>query len=157
MSDQNTGEMCIYKDLIKKTGHNTRPKSLDIYFSNELGCFAQEVLKRMPTGTNTMLLIPKLNAPSNKTVTHGRLSCGIKPQKSEVYCTRFIIGGNLIDSEYDIFTPTAQLITDKLLLISTVSTINEKKMTMVVKDLILIHTCLIIRIRDYMSLIPKNN
>ena len=67
--------------------------------------------------------------PNNKHVTYGRIVCDITPDKQEKHRTRLTVGGDRIFYNYDISTPTVELITVKLLLNSVVSTPNAKFMT----------------------------
>jgi hypothetical protein len=61
---------------------------------------------------------------SPQTQTHHiRLHClQCPPQKDEIYRTQLTVGGNLIDFPGNKSTPTADLLTAKLLLNSTIST-----------------------------------
>ena len=52
----------------------------------------------------------------------------IRPQKAETHCTRLTVGGNLIHFPSDVTTPTADLITAKLIFNSLLSTKNVKFM-----------------------------
>ena len=63
--------------------------------------------------------------------------CAIRPQKKETHRTRMTIGRNLLDYEGNTKTPTADLITMKLLLNSVLSTPGAKFMTFDVKNLCL--------------------
>ena len=52
----------------------------------------------------------------------------IRPQKAETHCTRLIVGGNLIHFPGDVTTPTADIITSKLIFNSALSTKNARFM-----------------------------
>ena len=82
----------------------------------------------MPSGTNTTFFIPNDKVPSGITVTYGRIVAEIRPQKAETHRTRLIVGGNSIHFPGDVTTPTADLITAKLVFNSVLSTKNEKFM-----------------------------
>ena len=69
----------------------------------------------MPSGTNTIFFISKDKAPAGTTVTYGRVLAKIRTQKAETHRNRIIVGGNLIDFPGDITTPTADIITAKLI------------------------------------------
>jgi hypothetical protein len=60
--------------------------------------------------------------PTHKRATYGRICCNYRPQKDEPHCTRLTVGGDRITYEGDKSTPTANLVTAKLLIISTIST-----------------------------------
>ena len=68
-----------------------------------------------------------------KNITYARIACNRRPQKEEVNCTRIVVGGNLINCPFDCGTPTADLITVKLLLNSVISTPHARWMTLGIK------------------------
>ena len=80
----------------------------------------------MPYGTNTIFFIPKGKVPAGRKVTYGIIVAEIKPQKAETCRTILTVGGNLINFPGDIKTPTAYLITAKLIFNSLLSTKNAK-------------------------------
>ena len=82
----------------------------------------------MPSETSTIFFIPKDKVTSGRTVTYGRIVAEIRPQKAETHRTRLNLGGNLIHFPGDVTTPTANLITAKLILNSVLSTKNAKFM-----------------------------
>ena len=69
-----------------------------------------------------------------KDITYGRIVCTHRSEKKDPYCTRITMGGNLINYPDDCGTPTADLLTVKLLLNSIISTPNGKFMTIDIKD-----------------------
>ena len=97
-------------------------------FANEIGRLAQGVRTRMPSGINTIFFIPKEKVPSGRTVTYGRIVAEKRPQKEETHQTKLTVGLNLINFPGDVTTPTADLITAKLIFYSVLSTKNEKFM-----------------------------
>ena len=97
-------------------------------FANEIGRLAQVLGTRMPSGTNTIFFIPRDKLPAGRTVTYGIIVAKIRPQKVETHCTRLTVGGNLINFPGDVTTPTAYLITAKLIFNSVLSTKNDKFM-----------------------------
>ena len=67
--------------------------------------------------------------------TYGRIVCTYRAEKKSPYPTRIIMGGNLINYPDDCGTPTADLLTIKLLVLnSVISTDNAKFMTIDIKD-----------------------
>ena len=82
----------------------------------------------MPSGKNTIFFIPKEKVTAGRTVTYGRVVAEIRPQKAETHCTRPTVGGNLINLPGDVTTPISDLITDKLIFNSLLSTKNAKFM-----------------------------
>ena len=81
-------------------------------FANELGRLAQVI--RDIKGTDTIDFIPFSSVPKVDTVTYSRIVCTFLPQKDEQHRTRLTAGGGLIVCLYDLSTPTASLITNKL-------------------------------------------
>jgi hypothetical protein len=68
-------------------------------------------------------------------MTYGLITTLIRPEKlDEQNRTRLVAGGNRVHYPGDAGTPTADLITVKLLLNSIISTPNAKFMTMDIKD-----------------------
>ncbi len=63
-----------------------------------------------------------MQVPKHKRATYGCIVCNVRPQKDEIYCTQLTVGGNLIDFPGNKSTPTADLLTAKLLIKSTIST-----------------------------------
>ena len=82
----------------------------------------------MSSGTNTIFFIPKGKVPAGRTLTYGIIVAKIRPQKAETHRTRLTLGGNLINFLDDVTTPTADLITAKLIFNSILSTKNAKLM-----------------------------
>ena len=82
----------------------------------------------MPSGTNTIFFIPKVKLISGRTVTYGIIVDKIRPQKAETHRTRLTVGGNLTNFPGDVTTPTADIITAKLIFNSVLSTKNVKFM-----------------------------
>ena len=81
--------------------------------------------------TNTFIFIYKNEAPTDiwKDVTYGRICANYRPEKTDPYRIRLSVGGNLIKFPGDCGTPTADMITVKLLLNSTILTKGSKFMT----------------------------
>ena len=84
-------------------------------------------------GTNTTFFIHKHQVPANrqKDVTRGRIVCTVRPEKTR---TRDFVMGNLINHPGDNGTPTADLLTVKMLLNSVISTPGAKFMTIDVSN-----------------------
>jgi hypothetical protein len=130
--DDETGEMLEYRHLIK------RPKYKAIWhnsFGNEIGRLAQGMPGRVQ-GTNTIFFIDKKDVPQDrwKDVTYGRMVCDYRPEKDDPYRTRLTVGGDKINYPHDCGTPTADLLTIKLLLNSVVSTPGARFMTIDIKN-----------------------
>ena len=121
--DPVTGNSLEYRDLIKNEKTRT---TWNTSFANELGRLANGLKNRIK-GTNIIKFIPKAkNLPSGKTVTYGRIVVDYRPQKSEQNRTRLTVGGNRIQYNGIVRTPTADLVTVKLLFNSILSTPRAK-------------------------------
>ncbi len=89
------------------------------------------------TGTNTIFFIKKAQVPKEraKDVTYDLITTLIRPEKiDERNRTRLVAGGDRVHYPGDAGTPTADLLTVKLLLNSVISTENARFMTMDIKD-----------------------
>ncbi len=86
--------------------------------------------------TETIFFISKTDTPHNRrgNVTYGRIVCVYREGKKDKYHTRITMGGNLINYPGNCGTPTADLLTVKLLLNSIISTPNAKFMSIDIKD-----------------------
>ncbi len=69
-----------------------------------------------------MLLHSKFAHPYQQKATYGQIVCNFFPQKKEQNRTRLTVGGDQIDNPGNKSTPTANLMTAKLLINSTIST-----------------------------------
>ena len=130
--DAETGELLEYRHLIK---HPKYKDDRGHSFGNEVGRLAQGMPGRN-TGTNTIEFIHKSEIPPDrwKDVAYSRIVCNVRPQKEEVNRTRLTFGGNNLSVPTDGGTPTADLLTVKLLLNSVISTAGAKFMTLDLKD-----------------------
>ena len=86
--------------------------------------------------TNTMSFIRRDQVPWDrvKDFTYGLITTLIRLEKEEIYRTRLVAGGDRVNYPGDAGTPTADLLTIKLLLNSIISTPGAKFMTMDIKD-----------------------
>ena len=89
-------------------------------------------------GTNTLFSIDKEKIPRDirKDVTYGRVFCGVREGKAEKNRTRLTVGGDRINYTGNIGTPTACLLTVKLLVKSVISTARAEFMTLDIKKFI---------------------
>ena len=67
-------------------------------------------------------------------MTCGRILVDYRQDKTNPYCTRITVGGDTVNYLVNFGTPTVELTTEKILLNSIVSTLNEKFMTIDIKD-----------------------
>ena len=130
--DDETGELLEYRHLIQRPKYK---KDWGFSFGNEIGRLAQGMPGRN-TGTNTIFFILKSEIPQErwKDVAYSRIVCNVRPQKAEVNRTRLTYGGSNLDVDIDCGTPTANLLTVKLLLNSVISTPGAKFMAIDIKD-----------------------
>lgn len=98
-------------------------------FTNELARLANGLPYSNIKGTNTITFVSKSTIPTKNRITYGRIVVDVKPHKVEKYRTRLTVGGNLLTYDHDTFTPTADLVTIKALINSTISTPNARFIT----------------------------
>ena len=123
--DDETGDLLEYRHLIK------HPK----YKATWSKSFGTEI-RRLATTTETIFFVKRKDIPEDrqKDVTYGRICCNYREQKKDAYRTRITMGGNLINYPGDCGTPTADLLTVKLLFNSVISTPQAKFMCIDIKD-----------------------
>ncbi len=127
------GELLEYHHLIS---NQTTRATWQHSYGNEIGHLAQGMPGRN-TCTNTIVFIKKNQVPQNraKDVTYGLTTCLIRPEKiEEPNHTKLVAGGDRIYYPGNAGTPTADLLTVKLLINSTISTPNANYMTMDMRD-----------------------
>lgn len=130
VTEDATGRQMEYRELIRN------PVTREAWThssANEFGRLAQG-LKRGIQGTDTIRFIRKAQVPPDRKPTYARFVCDIRPQKAEVNRTRLTVGGNLINYPGDTSTKTADLITAKMLLNSTISTPGARCVCVDVKN-----------------------
>ncbi len=127
--DGETGNLLEYRHLLK------HPKYKDIWSK----LFGTEI-QRLATTTKTIAFMSKDMIPQNRCndITYGRIVCNYRSKKKDPYCTRITMGGNLINYPDDCGTPTANLLTVKIMFNSVISMPNAKFMTIDIKDFYLI-------------------
>jgi hypothetical protein len=122
-------ELLEYRHLIA----NPKTKAVRAHlYGNKLSRLAQG-MPGQNTGTNTIIFILCNQVPCNRTknVTYGLIACLIQPEKvEEPNRTRLIVGGDRVHYHGNAGTPTADLLTVKLLINSIISTMGAKFMTM---------------------------
>ena len=123
--DDETGDLLEYRHLMK------HPKYKDVWTKS----FGKEI-RRLATTTETIFFIKKDEIPQERRgdETYARIVCVYRDGKKDKYRTRITMGGNLVNYPGDCGTPTADLLTVKLLLNSVISTPNSKFMTLDLKD-----------------------
>ena len=107
--DPDSGKMLEYRHLIR---HPTLKNTWLRAGANEFGRLAQGI--RDIPGTDTITFIHKTDVPANKRPTYARFVADIRPQKAEQHRVRMTIGGNLIEYDGDVSSPTGSLTTYKM-------------------------------------------
>eukprot|EP00804_Cyclotella_cryptica_P014586 CCRYP_020641-RA/>CCRYP_020641-RA protein AED:0.25 eAED:0.25 QI:0/0/0/1/1/1/3/0/614 len=104
-------------------------------YGKELGRLAQGIPGTVK-GTNTIVFIAYNEIPPQrcKDVTYGRIVANYRPEKEDPYRIRLTVGGNRITYPGDCGTPTADMLTTKILLNSVISTKGARFMTIDIKD-----------------------
>jgi hypothetical protein len=130
--DTDTGELLEYRHLIKNPKYCTIWKNA---YGKELGRLAQGIPGTVK-GTNTIVFIAHNDIPPQrrKDVTYGRIVANYRPEKEDPYRIRLTVGGNRITYPGDCGTPTADMLTTKILLNSVISTKGARFMTIDIKD-----------------------
>jgi hypothetical protein len=123
--DDKTGNLLEYRHLLK---HPKYKKVWSKLFGKEIWCLA--------TTTKTIAFMEKQQIPQarHKDITYGRIVCAYCSEKKDPYHTSITMGGNLVNYPDDYGTPTADLLTIKLMFNSIISTPNAKFMTIDIKD-----------------------
>ena len=83
-----------------------------------------------------MKFITKHNIPADrwKDITYGRICANFRPEKDDPHLIQLTVRGNRINFPGDCGTPTANMLTVKILLNSVISTEGAKFMTVDIKD-----------------------
>jgi hypothetical protein len=111
--DNESGNLLEYRHLMK------HPKYKDVWTKS----FRTEI-RRLATTPETIFFVKKDEIPDDKkgNETYARIVCVYLDGKKDKYRTRITMGGNLVNYPRDCGTPTANLLTVKLLLNSIIST-----------------------------------
>ncbi len=115
--DDKTGKLLKYHHLLKHPKHkNIWSKS----FGTDICCLV--------TTTETILFKHKDKIPADlcKDITYGRIVCTYQSKKNAPYHTTITMGENLVNYPNSCGTPTADLLTVKLLFNSVISTNKAK-------------------------------
>eukprot|EP00957_Ditylum_brightwellii_P148590 11313309-Ditylum_brightwellii.AAC.1 len=119
--DPETGCQLQYKDLIQKKQY------CDVWikaFTKELDQLAQG--KCGYKGTSAIFLIKKDEMLRGWSVTYGSIVCNHRPQKADLNQARLVVGGDIVEYPFKVITPTADLVTAKVLMNSVISTEGAK-------------------------------
>lgn len=132
MLDQDTGELLEYRHLVKRPKYK---KPWGHSFGNEIGRFAQGMPGRNK-GTVTIHFIHKHEIPDHrrKDIAYTRIVVNERPQKAAVNRTRLTCQGSNLKLDMDLGTPTASLLTVKILVNSVISTPGARFMAIYITD-----------------------
>eukprot|EP00804_Cyclotella_cryptica_P003834 CCRYP_020458-RA/>CCRYP_020458-RA protein AED:0.26 eAED:0.26 QI:0/0/0/1/1/1/3/0/581 len=121
--NKNTGELMEFRHLIKDPKYSTTWRKA---YGKELGRLAQGI-PGLVQGTNTIVFIAKDDVPPDcrRDVTYGRICANFCPEKDDPHRVRL---------HSDCGTPTADMLTTKILLNSIISTKGARSMTIDIKD-----------------------
>jgi hypothetical protein len=145
--DSNTGDLLEYRHLIR------RPEYQEIWgnaFGKEIGRLAQG-LPGIVDGTDTIDFIEKEDVPQQRirVCTYAKIVASYRPEKADPNRIRITVGGDKINYPGDCGTPTADLLTVKLLLNSVISTKNAKFMTL---DIANFYLCTPLLRKEYLKM-----
>jgi hypothetical protein len=123
--NKETGELMEYRHLLKDPRHQER-------WQNSFG----REIRRLATTTETIKFVVWRDIPKDRLsdITYARICCNERPEKTDPDRTRITMGGNLVNYLGDCGTPTADLLTVKILLNRVISTAQAKFMTIDIKD-----------------------
>jgi hypothetical protein len=115
--DDKTGDLLEYRHLLK------HPKYKDVWSQS----FGKEI-QRLATTNKAIAFLTKQEIPRDrcKDIPYGRIICAYRSEKKDPYCTRITMGRNLINYPGDCGTPTAKLLTVKLMFNSIILTPNAR-------------------------------
>jgi hypothetical protein len=124
-----TGLPAEYEELAnnKTTGHKWRKSNADKIYWLTAG-------RGNITGTNTISFCYRHEIPPGKTVTYIRDVCADRPKKEVPERVRWTGGGDRVQYDGNTNTQTADLITVKTLIHSTISTPNARAICFDLKD-----------------------
>ena len=122
--DEETLDLLEYRHLVK---HPNNKKIWGRTFGKEVARLAQG-LPGIVEVNNTLNFISKHEIPSDrfKDVIYARIVCNYRPEKKDPNKCIITVGGNMTNYPEDCGTPTADLLTVKLLLNSVISTEGER-------------------------------
>jgi hypothetical protein len=103
-------------------------------FGNEVGRLFQGI--RDIPGTDTCFFVELTNIPKDRKITYGKIVCDFKPHKKEKERVRLTVGGDRLDYSGDVATSMADITTLKILINSTLSTVDAAMMMMDIKTTI---------------------
>ena len=127
--DVETGDLFNYRQLLH---HPTLSIDRNYSAGNKFGRLPQWVGWRIKNLTTTIFFIKKEDVPKDrlKDTTYGQFVCKLRPEKiKEPNRTRLLLGGNLINFDGEVGTPTADMLLNKILLNSVILTPGAKFMT----------------------------
>jgi len=101
--------------------------------SLEFGRLAQGLPGKVE-GTDTIRFIRSSEKPAEKQATYIRIVCAHKPNKPEPFRVRATVGGDKIEYNDDVSTPTVDITTVNMLMNDIISTDDARAMTLDIKN-----------------------
>ena len=130
--DPESGKQLNYKQLLR---HPKYKEAWKRSAADEFGQLAQGVGNRVK-GTNTIHFIYESDIPTKrkKDITYGSFLCTVRPEKADPNRTRWVAGGDKCNYPCEVAMPTAEMLVDKILFNSVISTPGARFMTMDVSN-----------------------
>ncbi len=123
------GKLLNYRQLMRSTKYR---KAWSLSSANKFGRLANGIGGRIKNPTNTIEFICQHEVPTEqmKDVTYGQFVCTVRLEKAEPNRMLFTVGGERINYPGTVATPTAEMLVEKMLFNSVISTKDARFMTM---------------------------
>jgi hypothetical protein len=127
--DKDTGNLINYRQLMNSQKYK---KAWSLSAANKFWRLANGIGGLIKNPTNTIEFIFHHEVPEGhmKEVTYGQFVCLVRPEKAEPNQMQFTVGGNRINYPGKVATPTAEMLVEKMLFNSVISTKGAQFMTM---------------------------
>jgi hypothetical protein len=127
--DADTGKLLNYRQLMRSTKYK---KAWSLSLANKIGQLANGIGGRIKNPTNTIKFIYQHKVPKEQKqdVTYGQFMCTVQPKKAEPNQTQLNVEGDRINYPGKVATPTKEMLVDKMLFNSVISTKGTRFMTM---------------------------
>lgn len=106
--------------------------------ANELSRLVQGVSNRMPTGTDTLFFILKLQVLHGLMATCANTVCDFCPLNDDPYNVHLTVGGDCLEYPHDPAAPAASFVKSKLIFNSTIWTPGARFFSTDIKDYIIL-------------------
>jgi hypothetical protein len=118
--DADTGKLLNYCLLMRSTKYQD---AWSLSLANKFGRLANRVGGCIQNPTNTIQFIHQHEVPKDrmKDIMYGQFVCTVRHEKAEPNRTRFTVGGDRINYQRKVETPTAEMLVTKMLFNSVIS------------------------------------